>query len=877
MREAGRLWRRRWRVTRRPEADLEDELQSFIDELTARHIARGMTPEAARRAALVETGGLQQVREATREVWTLAPLESLLRDLRYGGRLFARTPGFSFFVVATLALVIGANATVFSVMHAVLWRALPYPEAARLVVVDAEVRGASRAGLSGGETLDLRAEPGLFDGLAYIVGVDAHLNVDGEMERVAAVSASDDALPLLGAVPMAWGRPLQAIRDGGLNSTIRSVVISYQLWQRRFGSDPSAVGRRIEVNNIDAEIVGVLPPDLRVYLPAYAVVAESPDVWFPTGFETERRSRGPISIARLAPGVTLAAAQSRLDAVSERVRRDYPADYADGGLRLSVVPLAHVLTADVSRALWVLGGAVGFVLVIGCVNVGNLLLARARTRRREMAMRRALGAGQLRLVRQLLAEAAVLSALGALAGFALAGAGVSLVEWLGPAHLPRQDSIRITGEVAAFTAVLAIAVCIVFAVLPAFASRGEGHDALASGRAAVQHRGIRRVQRGLVIAQVALSIVPLVAAGLMLRTFVNLASAPLGFDPANLVSAKVAYSLRAFPQPADRWRLHREILDRVADVPSVDEVSAGGPPPLGEWLPTRLYGREGDAATQSRATIQSVLPGYLRVTRTRLLAGREFTEDDIEQQRPVVIIDARMAEQLWPAGAIGQRLAYGPGRTPRLLEVIGVTEPVRALNVREDRVPHFFVPYHLFAVEQALVIRTRETAEAIGPAVKRAVESVGTRRSVYDIRPLQAYADASMADTRFMMLVLAGFGIASIVLAAVGLYGTLAYLASLRTQEFGVRMALGASAWQVLRAVAGEGIVLATVGAALGLMGAVAATGALRGLLYNVTPFDALTLAGVAGVVSATTLAATVHPAWRASRTNPMHVLRAGE
>ncbi len=344
------------------------------------------------------------------------------------------------------------------------------------------------------------------------------------------------------------------------------------------------------------------------------------------------------------------------------------------------------------------------------------------------------------------------------------------------------------------------------------------------------------------------------------------------------MSAKVAYSLRAFPTTADRWRLHRAILDRVGDVPGVADVSAGGPPPFDDWLPTRLYGREGETTLQSRATIQSVLPGYLRVTRTHLLAGREFTDDDIEQQRPVVVIDARMAEQLWPeGGAVGKRLAYGPGRSPRLLEVIGVTEPVHAVKVRHDSLPHFFVPYHLFAVEQALVVRTSATATAIGPAVKQAIESLGTRRSVYDIRPLQAYADASKADTRFMMLVLAGFGIAAIGLAAVGLYGTLAYLTSLRTQEFGVRMALGASPWQVLRAVAAEGIVLAATGGVLGFAGAFATTGALQGMLYNVTPFDSVTLTAVVVLVCATALVASIHPAWRASRTNPMHVLRAGE
>jgi predicted permease len=863
--------------SRQVERDLDDELRGYVDALEARNIERGLDRAAARRAALIEVGGVEQVKEQVRDVRMGGSVETLLRDTRYGCRMIARSPGFSLVVVLTLALVIGANATVFSVIHAVLWRDLPYPEAERLVVVDADVRGVAAAGLAGGEAADLRQEPGLFDGLAKISSVDAHVIEAGDWERVAAASAGDDALRLLGGSPVAYGRLLEATRDGGVTSSVRSVVISHDLWRRRFHADPSVIGRHVEINNLDVEVVGVLRPDFRVFLPANSALPETVDVWFPSGFETDRRARGQITLARLAPGVSLADAQARLDVVSARFLKDHAADYADGTVRLHLQPLSDVLTAGVRRALWVLGAAVFFVLLIGCVNVGNLMLARARARAPEIAVRRALGAGRSRLVAQLFTESALLAIAGAAAGFLLAYGGIALVEWLRPSHLPRQSQIGINGAVAVYTAALSVVVSIVFGLMPAFLDQSKpANEPLGAARSGVQRSSTRRLQRSLVMAEVALSIIPLVAAGLMLRTFVNLTNAPIGFDPTGLQTAKIAFSFRLFPDVIRRLQLHRDALDRVRALPGVEAVSLASPLPFDEHQFTRTYGRSGENdVLLSRATLQTVFPGYLEISGTKLRAGRDFTADDLMNQRPVVIIDERMAAELWSQGAVGQRLTVSRGRAVASLEVIGVANHVRMKQVREDSLPTMLVPYHFFPLEMALVIKTKASAEAIAPAVKQAVESLGTRRPVYDFRPMRRYVDHSIGDARFLTLVLIGFGAASLLLAAVGLYGTLAYLTSQRTQEFGVRLALGASAGRIVRSVAGEGLRLTALGAAAGFAGAAAVSSWLGDLLYEVTPFDGTTVLGVCVLVGAVAVVAALYPAWRAAGVDPVVALRA--
>lgn len=868
-----------WRTLTRGaqlDAELDEELRAYVDDLTARHVAKGLEPAAARRAALVETGGIEQVKDRVRETRNAWLAETFWRDVRYGVRSLQRSPGFAAVVIATLALVIGANTTVFSVMHAVLWRDLPYPQADRLVVLDADLGVRTSVGLAGGEIGELAAEPGLFAAVTQLVRVDAHVTVGDEMERVMAASVSNGALTVFDPQALAFGRPLEVPRDIGLDGYVRSVVISHDLWQRRLGGEPSALGRHIEVNNLDVEIVGILRQDFRLFVPLNATLPEVVDIWFARPLETDRSSRGHTTIAMLAPGVTLAAARARLTEIGRRNAVDHAGAYPVGAPRLSLRSLKDDLTADARQALWVLAGAVSFVLLIGCVNVGNLLLARARVRAPEMAMRRALGAGRARLTSQLLTESAILVGLGGLGGVLLAIGGVSLIEWLRPVHLPRQSQVAVNGTVILYTALLSGVVTLAFGLLPLAGLGATVTDPLRGGRSGVQRHGARRLQRSLVIAEVALSIVPLVAAGLMLRSFANLTAAPLGFTTTGVVTAKAPFSVRQFREPRQRVQLVRDAIARVGELPGVDAASAAGPVPLEDNQFTRLYGRGTDADPPSApATVQSVMPGYLAIVGTTLRAGRDFSDDDMDQQRRVVIVDQRLADRLWPDGALGQTLAVALSSKPVLLEVVGVTEPVRVRHVREGATPHLFVPFDMYGLQMALFIKTGAGAAAIGPAVKEAVEALNTRRPVHSILPLQHYVDVSMTDTRFLMLVLVAFAGVSLLLAAIGLYGTLAYVTAQRTQEFGVRMALGASPLRVLRSVAGEGLTLTVVGTVVGFAGASFCSVWLTGMLYDVTPLDVPTFAAVSALVAVVAVIAASHPAWRAARVDPTVALRA--
>src|SRR5579863_688992 len=427
---------------RRADADLNDELEGYVAVLAERHRRAGLSAGAARRAALVDVGGVEQVREEVRGVRVGHAFETAWRDMRHGARLIGRFPGYTAVVALTMALGIGVNAATFTVIHSVLWRPLPYPEADQLVAIEVDARGVTSAGAAPAEALDLRAGLRSLTHVSIATGVDASLNVDGVMERVAAASATDDVLPLLGADPMWLGRPLDDARDEGRDA-VKSVVISHDLWLRRFHADPTVIGRHVDVNNIDVEVVGVTRPGFRVYLPPLDHVDEAVDIWFPTGLERTRAYRyGPV-VARLAPGVSLAQAQAELDAMAARFVTAFPEVYPDGHLRLRALSLRDDLTRSAEPALVALGGAVAFVLLVACVNVANVMLARAKARERELAVRGALGATRLRLVRQLFAENVLITALGGAGGWLVATGGVALVGWLKPPHLPRQDDIVI--------------------------------------------------------------------------------------------------------------------------------------------------------------------------------------------------------------------------------------------------------------------------------------------------------------------------------------------------------------------------------------------------------------------------------------------------
>lgn len=853
--------------------DLDDELRAYVEERTSVHEQRGLAPDEARRAALLEIEGLEQVKERVRDVRTGSALETAVRDVQYGARVLRHSPGYAIVVIATLALGIGVNTAIFSVMHAVLWRALPYPDAGRMVAIEADTQALPSANESSGRVFDVRAQSQLITAIAQIEGRDASLELDGSMERVSAARVTDEVLPLLGAVPLAFGRPLIGTEDAD-GIIVKGAVISHELWQRLFNGDPFAVGHRLTVNNFDVRIVGVMRPDFRLVLPSAHHAEERIDVWLPRDFAPGLLYRGLPLVGRLAPGATVAGAQAELDALAASFVADNPSSYPRG-LRLTVRPLAEVVTRDVRPALLALGAAVGFVLLIACVNVANLLLARARTRQHELAVRRALGATRLRLVRQLVAENMVIALLGGVSGLLLAQLGIDAIDWLRPVHMPRQSEIAIDGTVVLWTAMLTMVSSLLFGLAPAliFTRHAHGHP-LHSGRAGSLMLRSRRLHRALVLSEVALSIVPLLAAGLMLRTFVNLAAAPIGFDPTHVVTARVPLSLQAFTTVDERSTFYRHAIARVRELPGVDAASIGGPLPLAPAQTTqRLWRADDPEPTPLMGMQQSVMPGYLDVMGIALQAGRDISDEDIVQQRRVVIVDDRLAVRLWTGNAIGQRLTLGESSQP--LEVIGVARHIRARDIRDSGAMTFYVPSHVYEIEQTLVVKTRTPVSNIGPSIKHTIESLGPGRPVFDIRPLTDIVSASIDNTRFTMLVLTGFAVVSLLLAAVGLYGTLAYLTAQRTQEFGVRLALGASRSRIVQLVVGEGCLLAGLGAAAGLTGAAAVTRALQGMLYGVTPLDGLTMASVVVLVAIVAVLAVGVPAWRAARVDPVTALRA--
>lgn len=793
--------------------------------------------------------------------------------LRDALRSLKRTPGFALVVVLTLGLGIGTSVTTFTVLQGVLWKPLPYPGAERLVVVDGFSKTGTTRGIKPYEVHEIKAHSRTLDSIAVVSGVPANLNIDGVLERVFAVSAHVDALTMLGADPPALGRLINDTTDFSADGYVSAVVISDALWRRHFGSDPSAIGRHIHVNNLDVQIVGVLRPGLKLFLPASTNTAEDPDVWFPSG-HSDRLDTSQSALARLAPGATLAEANAELDTLGAAFAAAHPQHYA-GNPRLFAAPAQDVLTARVRPALTALGAAVAFVLLISCINVTNLLLARAKTREREIAVRAALGASRKRIVLQLLTESVLLAVGGGIVGLAVAYSGIQLLDWLRPTNLPRQSQIGIDPGVTLFAVGLSALVCLVCGSIPALRiTRREHLDPLRTGRSGTSAPGIRRLQRALVVAEVALSIVPLIGGGLMLRSFWNLTHAPIGFDPSGLITARVQMSFRALPDLESRLTLIRRAVNEVSQLPGVEAVAAAGPLPMAVRN-NRSFAREGAPDSGVLASQQPVFPGYIALTRTPLVQGRDISEDDVRAGRLTTVIDQRLAAKLYPEGALGKRLQAKMGSTLAFFDVVGVTAPVRASRVSDTDLPHVFLSYNIMQVEPWLVVRTQRRAAEIGPEIRRAVEALGTGRPVVDIRPMQDYVDMSIGDTRFMMLMLTAFAAASLLLAGIGMYGTLAYLISQRTQEFGVRMALGATAGSVMAMVAREGALLSGIGAAVGIAVALAVSGSLRGLLYGVTPTDSTTVIAVTSLIAVVAIAAASVPAWRAARVDPTTALRA--
>jgi predicted permease len=822
-------------------------------------------------------------------------------DLRYAVRCLRRAPAFTTVAVLTLALSSGATTAVFSVVHAVLWRPLPYADPDRLVFLwhRMETGGMQRTRISGPDVAEFRDRATLFEGFAFTNDVlDAALTAGSTTEHARLGVVTPDFFAVLG-VRAEVGRAFDP-NEGVVSATVfsgtapvppTSIVLSHALWRGWFSEDPGVIGQTVRINGQPAIVVGVMPRGFAVPMPAGTGLAQDVDAWTPIRVPLDRFRRvdglrdqdtdntGAV-LARLRPGVSLEGAQAELDVIAAQ-QRERVARYRELGMRIEAVPFRDDVVAHRRPLLLALFAAVGLVLLIACLNLANLSLARLSGRRREIAVRAALGAGRGRLVRQLMTESAVLAAVGGLGGLFIAMWAVPLLLRYLP-DLPRTGSLGVDMAALAFTMGTVAAAALVFGTVPALAGARERGDAALRPQLAVGagHAGAHR--RALVAAEIALSMVLLVGSGLMLRTLVALGRADPGFDPRNALTFRV--SLRApdrYVGPAQRAEFLRQVADRLGALPGVEAVGAIGGLPLSGASWTQPYGRADEppeAWVRNEADFRVITSGYFDAMGTRLLAGRSFTRDeDLAERRRVAIVDARMARRLAPAAesVLGRIIAFPLDGRPVSAEIVGVVEHVRHERLDRDGRETIYVPYRQEASRDvSVVLRTAGRPAALTGAVRREVSRLDSLLPVYNVRTMEAYVGAAVAPTRFALALMTGFAVLAVVLGCTGLYGVLTLTVTQRTREFGIRLAVGARQADVLFGVLSEGAAVSVVGLAVGGVLSLAFARSLSGLLFGVRAADPLTFGVVGLLLGAVALAASYGPARRAARIAPMEALR---
>ena len=821
---------------------------------------------------------------------------TVVSDLRFALRTVWRDRAFSTVAVLTLALGIGANSALFTIVNAVVLAPLPFrsPEQLVRVTADFTVQRTRDLGLSIPELLDLR-QSGVFDDIAGVWPVSANLTETDEPERVETALVDASYFALLG-VGAQLGRVFD--RSDAIPGIAEVAVISDALWKRRFGADPHVLGTKIRIDNDMYSIIGVAPAPFRH--PGRGTETDV-EVWAPAGWLASPFPPTPIrrayvlqgGIGRLKGGVTPAAAQARIDALSAQLRQQYGADYpASVGWTLRVIPLHDDLVGDVRPALLTLLAAVGFVLLIACANVANLLLARSSVRQREIAIRRALGAGRGRLVQQLLTESVTLAAIGGSLGLLVAIWGVDALVQLSPATLPRVHGVTVDAAVLGFTAALSLTTGVLFGLAPAIQGahvdlqqviRESTPSASTAARAA-------RLRSLLVVAEFALALVLLVGAALLVQSFWRLQRVTLGFNPASVLTARIWLPQPNLPETGPyfthdaRVSFYRRVLDRVAALPGV--VAAGGVTnlPLGGGQGRTSFvveGQSADASALATSDAALVTPGYFRALGIELLRGRTFDDHDDQRAPGRIVVTDTFARTFFPGlDPIGKRVSLSRGRPPG--------GPVQAqpqqrapdswLKTARLDAPAPPVMYRsLLQVSNlalTLVVRTTQDPAALGEAIRREVRAVDPNEPVFAVRTMDAVVAAAFAERRFTMVLLALFAATALVLSAIGIYGVMAYLVAQRTREIGIRIALGASRRDVLSMVLGQGVRLAAAGVAAGLLGAVVVTRAISTLLYAVSPRDPGTLAALSAALTAVALLACYIPARRATRVDPIRALR---
>jgi predicted permease len=854
------------------DAFLDDELRAHLAMATAQRIARGESPDDAERAARRELGNLGHIKEVTREMWGGISLERLRQDIRYAWRSLLRSPGFALVAVVTLALGIGANAAMFTVVDHVLVRPLPFKDPDRLVLPSYAPRGlfTPKPGLIEAQYVEYTQRAKLIESVATAGEVQTTLSGAGEATRLRAASVTPAIFSVLGVHPAIGRGFVSDDNEPGHDA----VIIGDGLWRERFGADFSVIGKTITLDGERHTVVGVMPPlfnfpfDATVWIPLKVVV-------------DPHAARLRTVIARLAPNATRQQALAELTAIVGPMDNPFG---SGADFRPEMPPLRDLVVGNIQRSLYIFGGAVFLVLLIACANVANLLLMRAATRRHEMSVRVALGADRWRLVRQLLTESTLVACLAGVVGLAIAMVGVRALVALAPVGLlPRAGEIHVDVTVFAFTAALCLLTGIGFGLAPALqvTRRDLSSNISATGRAIAGGRG--RLRAALVVAEIALALMLLTGAGLVVRSFVQLRSVPLGFEPKPLVAMTLDLASTRYKTASSLHQFHEEIVANVEHLPGVISAAAvnwrpmGGPLVKGDFqLP--------DGAVRPRGLTVSkpgVTPGYFATMGIRLIAGREFTRDDDLRAPGVVIVTKSIAEKLWPGrSAVGQRISMEGHPTDKdWITVIGVVDDIVQGNLRQDPDMAMYQPLAqinspFFLNHFSIVARTTSDATSLAASMRDAVHAIDVDQPVQSLGSMTSLIASTIAEPLFQVRLLTVFSLCALLLAAIGIYGVLSYAVTERTREIGIRVAVGARPSDVVRMVVRRTFALALAGICIGWLVSLELTRVLSSILFQTKATDPATFALVGLLLFAVALVATVIPARRAARVDPLIALR---